>query len=37
MHALLTLASKEQVVIPARLGELLGLQASDRLVLMACG
>ncbi len=33
MEALLTLSSKGQVVIPARLRELLGLQAGDRLML----
>ena len=33
MDALLTLSSKGQVVIPARLRELLGLHAGDRLAL----
>ena len=33
MDALLTLSSKGQVVIPARLRKLLGLQAGDRLAL----
>lgn len=39
VDALLTLSSKGQVVIPARLRQLLGLQAGDRLALrlMACG
>lgn len=33
MDALLTLSSKGQLVIPARLRQLLGLKAGDRLVL----
>lgn len=33
MDALLTLSSKGQLVIPARLRQLLGLQAGDRLAL----
>jgi len=33
MDALLTLSSKGQLVIPARLRQLLGLRAGDRLVL----
>ena len=33
MDALLTLSSKGQLVIPARLRQLLGLQAGDRLEL----